>query len=70
MDKMPTLVIEIDGTSYHKEGSIQYDRDRMKDEILKSYNIPILRLATNGSSEEQRIRSKLSEILKVEEMPN
>ena len=70
MDKMPILAIEIDGTSYHKEGSIQYGRDIMKDEILKSYNIPILRLATNGSSEEQRIRSKLSEILKVEGIPN
>nr|WP_246388029.1 AAA domain-containing protein [Desulfovibrio intestinalis] len=70
MDKMPILAIEIDGTSYHKEGSIQYARDRMKDEILKRYNIPILRLATNGSSEEQRIRSKLSEILKVEGIPN
>ena len=62
------LAIEIDGTSYHQEGSAQYIRDRMKDEILKMYNIPLLRFATNGSSEEQRIRCELSAILKKEKV--
>ncbi len=64
MDKMPILAIEIDGTAYHREGSNQYARDRMKDEILKKYDIPLIRLATNGSSEEKRVSSELSVILK------
>ena len=64
MDKMPILAIEIDGTAYHREGSNQYARDRMKDEILKMYGIPLIRLATNGSSEEKRVSSELSVILK------
>jgi Superfamily I DNA and RNA helicases and helicase subunits len=64
MDKMPVLAVEVDGASYHREGSRQYERDRMKDEILEACGIPLLRLPTDGSSEEQRLRDKLCEVFK------
>ncbi len=60
----PIMVIEVDGYKYHKEGTRQHERDLLKDCILEKYNIPIIRLKTNGSEEEKKIRQKLDEIVK------
>ena len=57
--KTPVLAIEVDGFHYHKEGTRQAERDRMKDEIFAKYEIPLLRLPTNGSGEIQKIRGRL-----------
>jgi hypothetical protein len=59
MDKKPILAIEIDGTRYHAEGTRQAERDRMKDEIFAKYDIPLLRLPTNGSNEILKIKNLL-----------
>jgi very-short-patch-repair endonuclease len=64
ISKTPQLVIEVDGVSYHKEGTRQKERDIMKDEILSKYGLPILRLKTNGSNERQLIVEKLLSIKK------
>ena len=64
LDKMPVLVVEVDGYAFHAENPKQLERDKMKDTILQKYNIPILRIRTNESGEETRLRHKLSEILK------
>ena len=40
------------------------ERDVLKNKILSKYNIPLIRLTTNGSREESIIRSKLNEIVK------
>lgn len=58
--KEPLLAIETDGYSYHNEQTEQFKRDRMKDNILKNYGLPLLRLSTVGHSEEQRIVDALS----------
>jgi hypothetical protein len=55
--KTPVLAIEVDGFHYHKEGTRQAERDRMKDEIFAKYGIPLLRLPTNGSNEIQKIKN-------------
>ena len=57
--KAPVLAIEVDGFRYHKDGTRQAERDRMKGEIFTQYGIPLLRLATNGSSEIQKIKDFL-----------
>ena len=57
--KKPILAIEVDGYSFHKSGTKQSHRDTMKDEILKLYGIPLLRLSTIGSSEKKQIVDKL-----------
>jgi hypothetical protein len=57
--KMPVLAIEVDGFHYHKEGTRQAERDRMKDGIFAKYGIPLLRLPTNGSGEIQKIKAML-----------
>ncbi len=59
--KQPLLAIEVDGFQYHKEGTRQWDRDRMKDRILEKYGLPLLRFTTNGSNERQILAMKLKE---------
>ena len=60
----PVLAIEVDGYNFHKKGTKQYERDQIKNTILDKYNIPWLRLTTNGSEEEVKIRNKLDKIIK------
>lgn len=60
ISKKTVLVIEVDGYSFHKKGLQQYERDQLKDSILAKYNIPTLRLKTNGSEEETKIREMLN----------
>lgn len=54
------LAIEVDGTQYHKASSNQGQRDMMKDSILGSIGLPILRLSTAGSQEKEKIAQALS----------
>ena len=53
--KKPVLAIEVDGYQYHKKGTAQIARDRMKDHIMRLYGIPLLRFQTNGSGEKEKI---------------
>jgi superfamily I DNA and/or RNA helicase len=66
LNKMPILVVEVDGYAYHANNPRQMERDKMKDCILEKYNIPILRIKTIESGEEQRLRQKLMEILRLD----
>ena len=67
LDKMPVLVVEVDGYAFHENNPLQLKRDRMKDTILHKYGIPILRMKTNESGEEMRLCDKLSQILMQDE---
>ena len=62
LGKAPVLGIEVDGFEFHKEGTKQAERDRMKDQILDKYNFPILRFRTNESNEKERLTNKLTEL--------
>ncbi len=55
----PILAIEVDGISYHKKDTVQYQRDKMKNHILETYGIPYLRFPTNGSMEKQKLEAAL-----------
>ena len=61
ISKKPVLAIEVDGFHYHKPGTKQYERDRIKDNIFKTYGIPLLRFPTNGSEECAKIEQFLME---------
>ena len=63
VSKQPILAIEVDGYQYHKEGTAQAERDRLKNHILEQYKIPLIRFATNGSNESKLLSDKLDEIL-------
>jgi hypothetical protein len=62
LGKRPVLGIEVDGFEYHKRGTVQAERDKLKDEILEKYNFPILRFKTTESNEKVKLTSKLNEI--------
>lgn len=66
LDKMPVLVVEVDGYVFHANNPKQLERDKMKDAILRKYDIPILRLKTNESGEDARLHNKLLEVLKLD----
>jgi len=63
VSKVPKLIIEVDGVSFHQEGSRQAERDAMKNEILKKYDLPILRLRTDGSGEDKILSDALNELI-------
>jgi very-short-patch-repair endonuclease len=65
LDKMPVLVVEVDGYAFHANNPRQLERDKMKDAILQKYGIPILRLKTNESGEEARLQNKLKQVLNM-----
>lgn len=62
VSKRLVLVIEVDGFR-HEWSQEQIRRDRTKDSILASCNIPLLRLRTNDSGQEERIREALDTAL-------
>lgn len=61
ISKKSVLAIEVDGFHYHKQGTPQYERDRMKDHILQLYDIPLLRFPTTGSGEADIIGQALDD---------
>ena len=63
VSKRPVLAIETDGYQFHKQGTRQSERDRMKDRILDRYGLPLLRLSTTGTDEEAKIKDQLSKIV-------
>lgn len=65
ISKQPILAVEMDGFRYHKSGTKQAERDRMKDHILEKYGLPLLRFKTNGSGEREALQRKLDELLSV-----
>lgn len=64
MDKKMVIAVEVDGYFYHKEGTEQEKRDRLKDKILEKYNIPLIRLSTVGSNERKKIEREINQVFK------
>lgn len=63
--KVPFLGIEVDGFEFHKQGTRQSERDKLKDKILEKYNFPLLRFRTNESNEKEKLMNKLNEIQNI-----
>ena len=65
MDKQPILAIEVDGTRFHESGGQQAEKDEKKTHIFEKYGIPLLRLRTDGSGEQQKIEAALQSALQM-----
>lgn len=63
VSKQSVLAIETDGYSYHNAETEQHQRDMMKDHILATYGLPLLRLSTKGSNEREKVVEKLNVII-------
>jgi superfamily I DNA and/or RNA helicase len=61
MDKEPVIAIEVDGVSFHKEDSMQAQRDKLKNSILGKCGITLLRFRTDGSDEKEKLVKELKE---------
>ena len=59
--------IEVDGYNYHKKGTRQAERDLKKNAIFERIGLPLLRLSTKGSGEEDKIIEQLDTYLGVTE---
>lgn len=55
VSKKPLLAIETDGYNFHNDETAQHRRDEMKNHILETYGLPLLRLSTTGSGEKDKI---------------
>jgi very-short-patch-repair endonuclease len=62
VSNLPRLVIEVDGFAYHENNPAQLARDALKNEILQTRGLRLLRLPTTGSDEAKRIRKALDEV--------
>lgn len=56
MARSPVAVIEVDGWNFHRTGTVQAERDALKDRICERYGIPLFRFSTTGSGEKERLR--------------
>ena len=63
LSKKPKLAIEVDGVSFHKEGSKQAIRDQKKNDIMLKYGLPLLRFRTDGSSELKKLEEAVELIV-------
>ena len=61
--KKPLLAIEVDGYEFHKEGTAQAERDKLKNNIMNTCHIKLLRFKTNGSGEKKKIINELDELI-------
>lgn len=55
--KLPLVCVEVDGWAFHRPGSLQSERDEIKDAIFERCGLPLIRLSTTGSSEAAVISS-------------
>jgi len=62
LGKNAVLAIEVDGFAFHKKGTTQSKRDLLKNNVLEKYGIPLVRFATNGSGEKEKLIGKLNEL--------
>ncbi|GAB2647846.1 AAA domain-containing protein [Saccharopolyspora gloriosae] len=57
----PLLAIEVDGFAFHENKPEQLRRDELKNQVFRFHDMPLLRLPTTGSGEQQRIRQALDD---------
>lgn len=57
------MTIEVDGYRNHELVTEQAARDLLKNYILELYEMPLLRLKTNGIREREQIMERLDEIV-------
>lgn len=68
--KQRLCVIEVDGFEFHENRPDQLVRDARKDAICVAYGIPLLRFATTGSEEIERLRRELTSLVATPPPPH
>jgi len=60
--KVTHYPIAVAGFEYHKVGTQQAERDKLKEQVLAKYNFPLLRFRTNESNERDILKRSLLEL--------
>ena len=60
LTKRPLMAIEVDGWHFHKESEVQQSRDRLKDHILGLLNLPLKRISTTDTVNEDTMTQFIS----------
>ncbi len=63
--KVPRLIIEVDGVTFHAKGTRQAERDKLKNAILEKYDLPYIRFKTDGSNEYDKLVVALNDVMGV-----
>lgn len=63
LNYQPVLVIEVDGFKFHENNLVQLNRDKIKNNICKKINLPLIRLKTNYTYSEEDIFDMIAEVL-------
>jgi len=66
--KLPILGIEVDGWAFHRPGSLQSERDDVKNSVFQRAELRMLRLSTTGSCEHAVISNALREVLDLKQV--
>ncbi|AEC02701.1 AAA domain-containing protein [Parasphaerochaeta coccoides] len=66
VSRSPFLAIEVDGVHFHREGTRQSQRDKMKNSLFDRYGIRWHRFSTDGSQEMEWVENELSSYEKAQ----
>ena len=61
LTKEPRMAIEVDGWHYHQESEAQQSRDTLKDQILEKIGLPLRRISTTETVNEEYIVNLLTQ---------
>lgn len=59
VSRRPVLAVEVDGFAFHENNVRQLQRDALKNAIFAQRGLPLLRLPTTGSNEQDKLRRAL-----------
>jgi hypothetical protein len=62
LTKENVLIVEVDGIRYHEQNELQLIRDSIKDKAVRMNGIKMIRIKTNESHEENKIRILLNNV--------
>jgi len=61
--KLPLFGIEVDGWAFHRPGSLQSERDEIKNTVFQRAGLLLVRLSTTGSGEAAKISHALRQVV-------
>ena len=63
LTKQPFSAIEVDGWHFHKENDAQLSRDKLKNQIFTKLGLPLIRISTTDTVNQETIKKSLLAIL-------
>lgn len=63
LTKQPISAIEVDGWHFHKENDAQLSRDKLKNQIFTKLGLPLIRISTTDTVNQETIKKSLLAIL-------